>query len=116
MDSELFNKIMDEISPDTLVEWYISTQRNLRNIHYKLRSFSIYSWQLISQMELSDDFIRKFQDKVDWNIISGSQLLNENFIEEFKDKIQWESVSRYQNFTEYFIRQYQGEMVWKCVS
>ena len=31
-------------------------------------------------MPLSDDFIRDFQDVVDWNMISGSHPLNENFI------------------------------------
>ena len=63
---ELFNKITDEVSTDTLVEWYNSTQKNLKNIHFKLRNFSIYSWQ-ISRMPLSDDF--EFQYKVDWNCV-----------------------------------------------
>ena len=45
-------------------------------------------WQLISQEEkLSEEFIEKFQDKVDWEWISFFQKLSEEFIEKFQDKL-----------------------------
>jgi hypothetical protein len=37
-----------------------------------------------SRQKLSENFIREFQDKVDWNFISKYQTLSENFKEEFK--------------------------------
>ena len=36
---------------------------------------------------LSEDFIREFQDRVDWVYISNSQHLSEDFIREFKDRL-----------------------------
>jgi hypothetical protein len=39
------------------------------------------------KQNLSEDFIREFQDRVAWILISSYQRLSENFIEEFQDKI-----------------------------
>lgn len=38
---------------------------------------------------LSEDFIRKFKNKVDWEKISQYQELSEDFIREFKNKVHW---------------------------
>jgi hypothetical protein len=89
----LFNKITGEIAPHTLVEWYNVTEKNLKTVEHKLNSFGVYTWQ-ICRMILSDDFIGKFQDKMDWRYISSNYPLTEIFIEEFPDKINWEAVSR----------------------
>ena len=43
---------------------------------------------------LSEDFIREFQDKVDWDCISKYQNLSEDFIREFQDKVDWQEISR----------------------
>lgn len=49
-----------------------------------------YEWEDISEdCELSEDFIREFQDKVDWKRISEYQTLSEGFKNEFKDNIDW---------------------------
>lgn len=39
---------------------------------------------------LSEDFIEKFQDKVDWERISYHQILSEAFLRKFQDKVDWE--------------------------
>ena len=45
-------------------------------------------WKCISEKQnLSEDFIREFQDKVDWKYISKYQKLSEDFIREFQDKM-----------------------------
>ena len=45
-------------------------------------------WKDISKyQDLSEEFIREFQDKVDWYWISVSQKLSEDFINEFKDRL-----------------------------
>jgi hypothetical protein len=46
-------------------------------------------------VELSEKFIREFQDKVDWEFISRYQKLSEDFIREFKVKVEWNFISRY---------------------
>jgi hypothetical protein len=39
--------------------------------------------------ELSEDFIREFQDEVDWKCVSGYQNLSEKFIKEFRNNLDW---------------------------
>ena len=40
-----------------------------------------------SEQKLSEDFIREFQDKVDWNKVSMYQKLSDDFIIEFQDRL-----------------------------
>jgi hypothetical protein len=103
MAVELLNKTINEISPETLAEWYNLTQYSLQTIQNKLKNADDFVWAQISQMPLSDNFIRDFQDKLDWGWISTNLPLNENFIEEFQHFIDWEPVSQYQTISEQFI-------------
>jgi hypothetical protein len=66
---EVLNKTINEISPETLVEWYNRTQYSLHTIQNKLKSADDSVWQRIGQMALSDDFIRDFKTKLDWGLI-----------------------------------------------
>ncbi len=43
-------------------------------------------------VNLSEDFIREFQDKLDWRKIFLYQIPSEDFVEEFKDKLDWEDL------------------------
>ena len=53
-----------------------------------ISEFDEYGWTYISiYEELSEDFIREYQDKVDWYFISSHQNLSEDFIREFQDKV-----------------------------
>ena len=52
--------------------------------------------------KLSEDFIREFQDKINWKTISATQKLSEEFIIEFKDKVDWEYISKYQKLSKEF--------------
>ena len=69
---------------------------------------SIY-WDNISkdeELELSENFIREFQDKVNWTWISKYQKLSEDFMREFQDKLYWPYISIYQKLSEDFIREF----------
>ena len=71
----------------------------------------------ISQYQkLSEDFIEKFQDKIDFDYISISQKLSEDFIEKFQDKVDWEHISIYQNLSESFIEKFQNKVNWNFIS
>jgi len=50
--------------------------------------------------KLSEKFIEKFQDKINWMWISIKQKLSEEFIEKYKDKVDWYEISRYQKLSE----------------
>ena len=41
---------------------------------------------------LSENFIREFQNNVEWNKISRYQDLSEDFIRELKDKLNWQKI------------------------
>jgi hypothetical protein len=70
---------------------------------------------------LTEDFIREFSDKVDWDWISYSQNLSENFVREFQDKVNWKDIFKHQNLSESFIREFKDKFLiafpgWKNLS
>ncbi len=74
-------------------------------------------WNLISQYpKLSESFIREFQEKIDWDRISKYQKLSENFIKEFQEKINWYEISCSQKLSENFIREFQEKLNWYLIS
>jgi hypothetical protein len=66
-------------------------------------------YQLIRKQELSEDILREFRDKFDWNDISLCTL-SENFIREFHDQLNWKTISRYQKISESFIREFKDKI------
>ena len=66
--------------------------------------------------KLSEDFIRKFQDKVDWEMISRKQKLSEDFIREFQNNFDWDEISFNQKLSENFIREFQDRVDWREIS
>lgn len=74
-------------------------------------------WKEISRYQnLSEDFIREFQDDVNWDWISIRQKLSEDFIREFQDMVSWYEISIHQNLSEDFIREFQDMVVWNLIS
>lgn len=76
------------------------------------------NWKKISSMEfrLNEDFIREFQDMLDWGTVSICQNLSEVIIEEFKDKVSWDDISSCQILSENFIRKHQNKFNWEDLS
>ena len=71
------------------------------------------NWEKISQhATLSEDFIREYQDKVLWWLITYNQELSEDFIREFQDYVDWYGICQYQNISEGFIREFQDKVSW----
>jgi len=52
LGSKLLNKTMDEISPETLTEWYILAQNNLKIVQYKMEKYNNSVWHQKSQITL----------------------------------------------------------------
>jgi hypothetical protein len=75
-------------------------------------------WGISIHQKLSEDFIREFQDKVDWLCISIYQKLSEEFIIEFKDKVNWYNLSTNQKLSEEFIREFKDKdkVYWRRIS
>ena len=79
-------------------------------------SVSVISWYSVSRKPLSEDFIRKFKDKINWSCISRYQKLSENFIREFQNEVYWSFISQYQILSENFIREFKEKVVWEFIS
>lgn len=74
-------------------------------------------WEFVGyNVELSEDFIRTFAEKVDWKSISFSQVLSEDFIREFHDKVAWDVISYRQVLSEGFIREFSEILNWEYIS
>lgn len=75
------------------------------------RNIGFCSWNVISiHVDLSEDFIREFQNEVDWDSISQYQNLSESFMEEFQHKLNWYLISTCQKMSEDFIIKFTGEL------
>jgi hypothetical protein len=60
------------------------------------------AWKLLSlDYELSENLIRRYQDKVDWYRISQFQKLSEDFVIEFENKINFIQLMRNKNLSSY---------------
>jgi hypothetical protein len=73
------------------------------------------NWDCISQYQtLSEDFIERNEDRVNWYWISQFQTLSEEFIERYKNRVDWHWISRHQTLSEEFIERnkYLVEWVW----
>jgi hypothetical protein len=52
-----------------------------------INNFAVNYYRLLNNQKLSEEFIDKYSDKVDWYIISIYQILSEEFIEKHMNKI-----------------------------
>jgi hypothetical protein len=69
----------------------------------------------LSGTTLTENFIEKYSDKVDWKFISIFQKLSESFMENHSDKIDWKYISIYQTLSESFIDKYADKLNWYYV-
>jgi ribosomal protein S17E len=80
--------------------------------------FDEYDWRCISECyskRLSESFIDKYADKVDWGFISPFARLSESFIEKHQDKVVWSDISAFQFLSEQFIEKHKDKIDWCCL-
>ena len=71
------------------------------------------NWVKISYFRyLSESFIKKYENKLDLNLITIHQKLSESFIEEHGNKINWHDVSIYQKLSMPFIEKHIKKLHW----
>jgi len=96
------------------IEYFIE---NWKTIDKKDINFSEGQWREISYCKyLSEDFIRRFKNKVNWYGISYSQKLSEDFIREFIDRIYLDGISYYKYLSKEFIQEFKDEVDWHNIS
>lgn len=73
-------------------------------------------WNYMSQKkELSDEFIAKFQDKLNWKIILKKKVSNE-LLERCKENVDWDYVSKEYPLEDAFITQFKDKLNWFILS
>lgn len=87
-----------------------------------LLNLTCEQWKIISisndeeSGRLSEEFIRKYKDHVDWKDVSTFQILSEEFIREFSGRVDWECIAECQVLSEEFIREYVDHLDWRTIS
>lgn len=90
------------INFNRLCEKYILPIEFINCYGYKFEKIFLYTYQ-----NLPETFINKYirmADEKDIDAICTNQTLSEGFMSKYKDKLNWEALSTYQNMSEGFIR------------
>jgi hypothetical protein len=81
------------------------------------RNSDLVNWRYISEYQkLSEEFIERNKDLVYWWHISAKQKLSEEFIEQNKDLVNWYWISEYQKLSEEFIERNKDLVDWMNIS
>lgn len=100
------NKLKEDV-----IEFYIT--HILVDRHYN----ESYIIPLISHQSLSVEFLDKYWNvfKPFANLISKWQKLTEEFIERHKDELDWDHISSYQDLSEQFMREHESYINWNII-
>jgi hypothetical protein len=72
---------------------------------------NIIDWEYISKYQkLSEEFMEKHINKIGQWLISRYQILSEKIMEKYFDKIDWYNVSYFQKLSEKFIEKYKNKI------
>ena len=103
------NSIIKESTMEILYQYLdkgeIAVHQHLSEkfIEEHLKDLKCYMEEICDNQKLSEDFIRKYKDIVDWRAVSRSQKLSEAFMEEMKDYLDWSWACMCQKMTASFI-------------
>jgi hypothetical protein len=92
------------VTEESIVEIY----SHFPSIKYFVSETKV-DWVSVSASQtLSEDFIRGYQDHLDWFYVSRNQqhILSEDFIVEFRNFVDWQEISQFQKLSEEFMRSY----------
>lgn len=75
------------------------------------RHADVLDWALISKYQtLTEKFIAKHKYEVYWELICAYQILSEPFIEEYTDYVDWKKISSCQTLSDEFVYRHQNEV------
>jgi len=100
------------------VDWTEVSMHSRLSENFIRKHVNDVNWEKISEWQrtLSEDFIRQYQDMVNWKFISQYQKLSEKFMDEFADKIDWFYASKSQKMSEGFIAKHRDDVDWGRIS
>lgn len=79
--------------------------------------FTSRNWGGVSYYcTLSDKFIKKHKDKLNWRYLTAKQNLSEKMLTKFADRIDWEIVSKQYKLSEEFMRKFPDKLHWTFIT
>lgn len=114
ISEEFIEEFKDKIYKD---HWYyISMNPNLTEEFIRRYEDNIDFKAISSTRYLSEDFIMKYEYKLNISSISNYRCLNEEIIEKHVNEIPSWNLSSYQVLSEDFIRRHENRLSWGCIS
>ena len=116
---DIKNKIKWQKYNDSQINWhlYYTYKPEMVDESFVETFMDKIKWRFFSARLTTDivnniDFLTKYQDKVDWEMISfyGQLNLHEEILEMFPDKIHWNIISRYVHLTEQQIEKFKDRL------
>ena len=105
-----------DVSNLTKIEWKQLIQKTVISEElFECYYDKILQRTFYDSQELTEDFIRKYEDILDFFEISWTQKLSEEFMEEFEDRLTWNAFS-HQKLSENFIRKHKNKVYWNIIS
>ncbi len=118
-DVSKYQKLSDKFIlkfSDKVVWYYIVKFQKLSEslIEHLIDCGHISLGDVIRYQNVSEDFLRKNFDKIDFNI-GTYRAISENFMREFADELNWDSISSYQKLSESFIEEFASRVDWRVI-
>ena len=102
------------------VETYIRKVNFSPKFKITSKKHNIYVWGDISRCEnLSEAFIEKFKDELQWGTLFIYQRLSEKLLRKNLFRLReynWEAIGSWQNLSEDFIREFKDKLNWGSIS
>lgn len=74
----------------------------------------LVSWEMISTLDLSEEFVRKHYEDLNWYSVSRNPNLSAKFLEEYEDKLNWAYViHNNKHVTKEMKERHKDEIYWK---
>lgn len=98
-----------------------TVKRDIRKIEKeskkRIEDFSLYDWEYFCLIvDLSEDFLKHYKEKINWKSVSSNQNLSEEFIDQYSNRVYWNSIVVTQELSELMILKYKEILDWKRVS
>ena len=116
-DTKLRNILLDEVCENGIVDIILEYKKYTDWVN--LIDINNNNWDNISKLDLSEEFIRTYNDKVNWEIICEKHILSEDFMREQHDYIIYkggESIWYNQEISIQFIIDYEDKVDWYWLS
>lgn len=109
---EFYNKIVEENLLQEICKYQIVSESFVEDIVKYLSPSDLYEFECNF---VSESFVRRNANKINWGNVCRSVCLSENFMREFDNKLKWMVVSRYQKLSEQFMDDYADKLCWANV-